>query len=114
MFAGTTCAWCQAPADRRVILAEGPRRHGQGPLQAGDGEVGAGVFGVREAASDAQRGTGGRVSWQAWVLIAWFAGNCLYKVYLGATGGSVEFTPAMAVSSPIEYAFLTYCVVSLA
>lgn len=54
------------------------------------------------------------MSWQAWVLIVWFAGNCLYKVYLGATGGSIEFTPAMAVSSPIEYAFLTYCVVSLA
>ena len=23
MFAGTTCAWCNAPADRRVILQKG-------------------------------------------------------------------------------------------
>jgi hypothetical protein len=52
------------------------------------------------------------MTWEAWVLLVWFAFNLIVNVAF--VGRSIKLTPSGAVFSMINYTFLGWCVLRLA
>ena len=52
------------------------------------------------------------MTWEAWAVLIWFAGNLLISV--ACVGRRYTLTPAGAVFSLFAYTFLGWCVLRLA